>query len=47
LEGEAAVVGAGEYFEIWAKEAWEKELVGVTDPENNAKRFTAFDLSAG
>jgi MraZ protein len=47
LEGEAAVVGAGEYFEIWGKQAWDQELIGVTDPDSNAKRFTAFDLSAG
>jgi len=47
LEGEASIVGTGEYFEIWAKGAWEKELIGVTDPDSNAKRFTTFDLSAG
>ncbi|MCJ7677847.1 MAG: division/cell wall cluster transcriptional repressor MraZ [Anaerolineales bacterium] len=47
LEGDAAIVGAGEYFEIWGKDAWDQELIGVTDPDSNAKRFTAFDLSAG
>jgi MraZ protein len=47
LEDEAAIVGAGEYFEIWNAEIWQKELEDVTDPEVNAQRFSAFDLSAG
>jgi MraZ protein len=47
VDGEATVVGAGEYFEIWNSEAWIKELASVTDPESNARRFTEFDLSAG
>jgi len=47
LDGETTIVGAGEYFEIWNAEAWEQELVAVADPETNAQRFTAFDLSAG
>jgi MraZ protein len=47
LEGDTTIVGAGEYFEIWNAEAWQKELVAVTDPETNAKRFEAFDLSVG
>jgi len=47
LDGETTIVGAGEYFEIWNAEAWDKELETVSDPETNAQRFTAFDLSAG
>lgn len=47
LEGEAALVGAGEYFEIWNAEIWQGELGAVTDPEINARRFAAFDLSSG
>jgi MraZ protein len=47
LEGEAAIVGAGEYFEIWNAEIWQKELEAVTDPEVNAQRFSAFDLTTG
>ena len=47
LDGETTIVGAGEYFEIWNAEAWSKELVSVTDPETNARRFTEFDLSVG
>jgi len=47
LDGETTIVGAGDYFEIWNSGAWNKELVAVTDPETNAKRFIDFDLSAG
>ena len=47
LDGESTIVGAGEYFEIWNAETWSAELVGVTDPDVNARRFSQFDLSAG
>jgi len=47
LDGSATIVGAGEFFEIWCSDSWEAELVSVTDPESNAKRFIEFDLSAG
>lgn len=47
LEDEAAIVGAGEYFEIWNAKIWQGELGAVTDPEINARRFAAFDLSSG
>jgi len=47
LDGEVFVVGAGEYFEIWRAEEWDKQLRSVTDPEANAQRFADFDLSTG
>ncbi|MFP3854200.1 MAG: division/cell wall cluster transcriptional repressor MraZ [Anaerolineales bacterium] len=47
LEDEAAIVGAGEYFEIWNADIWQKELEAVTDPEANAQRFSDFDLTTG
>lgn len=47
LDNEATIVGTGDYLEIWSKEAWAEELVSITDPEANAQRFTAFDLSTG
>ena len=45
--GEVAIVGAGEYFELWNSDIWSDVLESVTDPEVNARRFTDFDLSAG
>jgi MraZ protein len=47
LEGEAYIVGAGEYFEIWGIEDWERERASITDPQANARRFEGFDLSSG
>ena len=47
LDGETTIVGTGEYFEIWNAESWENELVSVVDPDTNAQRFAAFDLSTG
>jgi MraZ protein len=47
LDGDVTIVGTGDCFEIWSKEAWDKELVTVTDPETNAERFATFDLSTG
>lgn len=47
LEGEAYIVGAGEYFEIWGTEAWERELAALADPQANVGRFQDFDLSTG
>jgi MraZ protein len=45
LGSDAMIVGAGEYFEIWDPDAWETELVSVTDSETNTERFASFDLS--
>lgn len=47
LDGETTIVGAGEYFEIWNAEKWAEVLQSVTDPDTNAQRFAAFDLSTG
>jgi len=47
IETETVLVGAGEYFEIWGASVWAGERRSVSDPESNAKRFTAFDISAG
>lgn len=45
LGTEAAIVGTGEYFEIWNPDDWAEERLSVTDPETNAGRFASFDLS--
>jgi MraZ protein len=47
LDGETAIIGAGEYFEIWNAGVWEHELAVVADPDSNARRFSEFDLSTG
>lgn len=47
LNSEVTIVGAGDYFEIWAAEVWAAELPGLSDPQTNSERFSAFELSAG
>ncbi|HEX9675495.1 MAG TPA: division/cell wall cluster transcriptional repressor MraZ [Anaerolineales bacterium] len=47
IQADAYVVGAGDYFEIWQTENWEKQLQDVADPEANARRFEQFDLASG
>lgn len=47
FDGELAIVGAGAYFEVWGAELWGQELTSVTDPDLNARRFSAYDLSTG
>jgi len=45
LDGEAMVVGVGDYFEIWSPAAWQDQLDILQDAETNAQRFAALDLS--
>ncbi len=45
LEGEAVVVGVGDYFEIWPATAWEEQMAVLQDAEANAQRFAALDIS--
>ena len=47
LGSDATLVGGGGYFEIWDAGTWAEELVSVADPDSNAQRFSAFDLSTG
>ncbi len=47
LEGEVVLVGAGDYFEIWANEHWEVQNAQLQDSEANAQRFAALDLATG
>ncbi|MCB2178844.1 division/cell wall cluster transcriptional repressor MraZ [bacterium] len=45
LDGEAVLVGVGDYFEIWTPEAWEQQLANLQDTEANEQRFVGLDLS--
>jgi MraZ protein len=47
LDGEAMVVGQGEYFEIWSPSGWDEQMQALEDTEANAGRFAALDLSTG
>jgi MraZ protein len=47
LDGEAMVIGQGEYFEIWSPADWDEQLQALEDTEANAARFATLDLSTG
>ncbi len=47
LNGEAMLVGQGEYFEIWTPAEWGRQMQTLQDAEANAQRFQALDLSTG
>jgi MraZ protein len=46
LDGEAIVVGVGEYFEIWSPEMWAEQTLQLQDAETDAQRFMDLDLKA-
>lgn len=46
LETEAVLVGVGDYFEIWAPQAWEAQFAQLQDAEANTQRFAGLQLSA-
>jgi MraZ protein len=41
----AIIVGAGNNFEIWSPEEWEKQDAMLQDSDTNAQRFSTLDLS--
>ena len=46
LNGEAIVVGVGDYFEIWSPEHWAEQAGKLQDAEANADLFSMFDVSS-
>jgi MraZ protein len=46
LNGEAVIIGAGDYFEIWSSQAWQPKAAELQDTEANAQRFAALELSS-
>jgi len=47
LDGECVIMGVGEYIEVWSRADWEAQLQVVNNPDLNAKRFAALNLSVG
>jgi MraZ protein len=45
LNGEASVVGQGEFFEIWSPASWGEQMGTIQDADANAARFSAFNLT--
>jgi MraZ protein len=46
LLNETIIVGSGDYFEIWAPEAWAEQFEQINDSGANTQRFALLDLSA-
>jgi MraZ protein len=46
LDGEALVVGAGNYFEIWSPDLWNKQIDHLQKSQDNAQYFAGLDLFA-
>lgn len=46
MNGEAMVIGQGEYFEIFTPAEWNQQMQTLQDAEANAQRFQALDLGA-
>jgi MraZ protein len=44
LEGQAILVGAGDYFEIWSPAEWAHQNEVLQNTEANENRFAAFNL---
>ena len=47
LEKEVVLVGTGSHFEVWAAEPWDRQAAKLNNPEANATRFAAIDISLG
>ena len=47
INGEATIVGQGEYFEIWTPAEWQAQIEELQNAEANAQRFSTLDLSTG
>jgi MraZ protein len=45
IDGEAILVGQGEYFEIWTPTEWRQQTEDLQDVQANAQRFSMLDLS--
>ena len=46
MNGEAMIIGQGEYFEVWTPAEWGRQMQTLQDAEANAQRFQALDLGA-
>jgi MraZ protein len=44
LNGEAVIVGQGEYFEVWSPSVWYEQVTKMQDAEANSQRFATLNL---
>jgi MraZ protein len=44
MDGEAMVVGQGEYFEVWTPGEWQRQTKSMQDVDTDPQRFQALNL---
>jgi MraZ protein len=47
LKDKVVFVGAGNHFEIWSEELWQKQQELLNDTQTNDQRFAAITLTLG
>jgi len=45
LEADIAIVGQGEYVEVWSSDLWLEQQSEIQNSEANAQRFSAFTIT--
>lgn len=45
LDGEAIILGQGDYFEIWTPSSWDQQEDLLQDTDANSQRFSALNLA--
>jgi MraZ protein len=45
LESDVAIVGQGEYVEVWSSDLWQEQQTEIQNSHANAQRFAAFTIS--
>jgi len=46
IDSEVVFVGSGDYFEIWSSEQWSHQAELLQDAQENAHRFSVFNLTS-
>jgi MraZ protein len=46
LDGEAVLVGAGSYFEVWLPSLWDQQRAHLRSTQDNAQYFAELNLTA-
>lgn len=45
LESDVAMIGQGEYVEVWSSDLWQEQQIEIQNSQTNAQRFAAFTIS--
>jgi MraZ protein len=45
LSAKVAIIGQGDFFELWSPDQWEQQKIKLVDFQANAQRFSAFHIA--